>query len=340
MSDTEPKNSDAPKDQSSAEQSSESSGEAYSLEDLDQILEAEQPGFNDSLKEIQKESIEDASSIEGFGVEMGEDSEGDDEGPPSGSANNSKKEKFKNLSVFKRKLFSIREKVSNYIDKKKTSTLNRLKLLKDRSIQLLRHEIPERIKYGKSILVAQVKKIGKLWEDFNEMSRLKKLALFLVIFSFMVSGVLLTRFLGGGLLPRVYQPLMTSFSENANFVKTMGENEVFIDFFKAFPHLEFQILMPKVVVNFRRDGAHSPHSMGAFEFYLSLDSQNTAIEVRDREREFLDIIQRSLEEFTYREIMSVSGNTRAKLRIRDNITAALNQGYVGAVYINTMVTYQ
>ena len=331
MSDTESKNPDP----TSGQDDGSEKKEAYSLEDLDKILEAEQPGFNESLKEIQSEPIEDASSIEGFGVEVEDGADNEDEGPPDSSKAT---DKFKNLSLLKRKFFAFWERFSFYMDKKKLSTINRLKLLKDQLIQFFRHDIPDRIKYYKSRLLAQFKKLGKLWEDFKELSRLSKLAVFIIIFCFIGSIFLLKNFLGGGLLPRVYQPLMKSFSENANFVRTMDENEAFIDFFKAFPHLEFQVLMPRVVVNFRRDGGSN--TMGAFEFYLSLDSQNTAIEVRDREREFLDIIQRTLEGFSYQEIMSVAGNTRAKLRIRDNITAALNQGYVGAVYINTMVTYQ
>ena len=78
----------------------------------------------------------------------------------------------------------------------------------------------------------------------------------------------------------------------------------------------------------------------AFEFYLGLDANETAIEIKDREKEVLDISQRTLEEFTYPEIMAPNTQKRVWARMRDNINEILNQGRVQKVYVKTMLTYR
>ena len=79
--------------------------------------------------------------------------------------------------------------------------------------------------------------------------------------------------------------------------------------------------------------------MGLFEFYLGVDSRDTAIELRDREKEVIDIIERTLESFTYHEVVSYQGKILLKAKIRDNVNEILNQGQINRVYINRMVTY-
>jgi flagellar FliL protein len=69
-----------------------------------------------------------------------------------------------------------------------------------------------------------------------------------------------------------------------------------------------------------------------------VDSQDTAIEVKDRELEILDIIQRVLENFAYSDVNSMVGKIRMKSAIKDRLNEVLNQGKVFHVYFNTFIT--
>ena len=92
-------------------------------------------------------------------------------------------------------------------------------------------------------------------------------------------------------------------------------------------------------MNLRRDENSGSLPMGIFEFYLGVDSKDTAVEIRDREHEVIDLVQRTLEGFTYHEVVSYQGKIRMKSRIRDNVNDILNQGQINRVYINRMVTH-
>ncbi len=68
--------------------------------------------------------------------------------------------------------------------------------------------------------------------------------------------------------------------------------------------------------------------MGAFEIIVLLDSKDTAIEVRDREVELHDALQRVFEDESYGELESESGKGRLKSRLKRELNAKLTQGWV------------
>ena len=100
------------------------------------------------------------------------------------------------------------------------------------------------------------------------------------------------------------------------------------------------VLLKKVIVNLKPDDLSTRNPMGLYEVYLGLDSKDTAIEVKDREKEILDLIQRTLENFTYSEVSSIVGKIRMKSAIKERLNEILNQGRVFHVYFNNFVTKQ
>lgn len=77
--------------------------------------------------------------------------------------------------------------------------------------------------------------------------------------------------------------------------------------------------------------------MGAFEVVVKVDSRDSAIEVRDREVEFFDLVQRVFEAETYPDLSSKPGKIKLKARLKREMNEILSQGWVQEVSFKTFV---
>ena len=77
--------------------------------------------------------------------------------------------------------------------------------------------------------------------------------------------------------------------------------------------------------------------MGLFEFYVDLNSQEAAIEVKARELELKDLLQRTIEDETHYDLQGERGKERVKDLIREELNKVLTRGWVEDVYISNMV---
>ncbi|MCB0362097.1 MAG: flagellar basal body-associated FliL family protein, partial [Bdellovibrionales bacterium] len=105
----------------------------------------------------------------------------------------------------------------------------------------------------------------------------------------------------------------------------------------AFPQPHYTVLLNKIVLNLRRTSGH-PNPMATFMFYVRVDSTETAIEIKDRQVELLDYVQRALEEMSYEEVNGPGGRLSIKAKTRAEINRVLNQGRVLDVLIEMMIT--
>jgi flagellar basal body-associated protein FliL len=193
------------------------------------------------------------------------------------------------------------------------------------------------MRYWKSRILTALHWCVGQWKAFMALTRIQKVALFGTAFFAIFSLMLLSRTLTGAWLPRYQDPLPRSLSQNATFKGKYGGQKDQQLLFEAFPEVEFNVLLNKVIVNLKPDQESTNNPMGTFEFYVAVDSQDTAVEVKDREREILDIIQRTIEDFTYTQVRSELGKNLVKSAIRDRLNQALNQGQVMRLYFNTVV---
>ena len=77
--------------------------------------------------------------------------------------------------------------------------------------------------------------------------------------------------------------------------------------------------------------------MGAFELIVLLDSKDTAIEIRDREVEFFDLLQRVLEEESFADLESELGKQRLKGRVKRELDQKLTQGWIKDINFKTFI---
>lgn len=176
---------------------------------------------------------------------------------------------------------------------------------------------------------------GRLLSSFLSLTLLQKFCLILAILFFGASFYLVKKTYEGGWLPTFKSGPMTNLLEYADQKETFDPDQ--LEPFLAGESIpEFVVQIGTIKANLRRM-TESETPMALFEFYLEGDSQEAAVEIKRRENEFRDLIQRGIEGFTYDEIESVRGKSKLKYKIQQALTARLNNGYVKEVYIKNVV---
>jgi flagellar basal body-associated protein FliL len=94
---------------------------------------------------------------------------------------------------------------------------------------------------------------------------------------------------------------------------------------------------PKMVVNIKKSANSGDNPMVAVEFYIEGFSQEVVIELKDREPEFRDDIQRNLEDFSFDQLDSPAGKQLLQETLRLNLNRKLSTGRVKRVLIKTFV---
>lgn len=121
--------------------------------------------------------------------------------------------------------------------------------------------------------------------------------------------------------------------EDENFILEEPDKTILFD--AAFPFHGFTILLNKIVVNLRSSDRH-PNPMGSFKISINLSTQVASAEVKEKEAEIMDAIQRNIETLTYEQSRK-QGNILLKSKIKQAINIILRSGRVTKVYIKSAV---
>lgn len=95
--------------------------------------------------------------------------------------------------------------------------------------------------------------------------------------------------------------------------------------------------LKRIVVNIRRSENSGPNPMAAFEFYLEGSSTEAVVEVKDRESELRDRIQRSIEEMSYDQLASTDGKQLLIEKLRRELNKLLTSGQIRRVLFKSIV---
>jgi flagellar basal body-associated protein FliL len=147
--------------------------------------------------------------------------------------------------------------------------------------------------------------------------------------------ILLSNFKGVW-LPALNEPILRSLETDADGVFTYDPKDPGESFYAAFPQERYEFLFQKMKVNLRRT-ADNPLPMGAFEVMVVLDSKDTAIEVRDREVEFYDLLSRVFEDQTFASLATERGKGRLKAEMKRELDQKLTQGWVKEIDFKTFI---
>ncbi|HEX4923687.1 MAG TPA: flagellar basal body-associated FliL family protein [Bdellovibrionales bacterium] len=205
------------------------------------------------------------------------------------------------------------------------------------AIQSLREELP---KIGERVMaeLLSVRDEGRLaWKNFKAASRKQKSNLLLLAGALVLLVYFGTRLIGGGGLPLPQlKDYMSSLEPVAEKVTKYDVTQPMEDFNSPLRHPEHVVLLRKIVVNLRPSEGSTRNPMAAFELLIEAASRDTAIEVKDREKEMIDISARVAESFEFGEFSEGEGKERFKLALRRELNKVLTTGRVRKVYFKTV----
>ncbi|MGE0762540.1 MAG: flagellar basal body-associated FliL family protein [Bdellovibrionales bacterium] len=294
-----------------------------SLEEIDRLLEADDPEFTKSLDQIKEVGVEGEVTIESA-VPADESL--------SAEAEEEKQVKYPRLAkllkpwqILKTKSYTRWLRLKNFA------------VISARQLMIHARTLPvEFFGYLKSTGKAVLAMVRQLVGHIRALSWGKRLA-WLGFLGFTAGALILLKMnIGGVWLPGFNEAIITDMTHEADQVHEINANDPMVSLFRAFPQEEIEFLFPKVIVNLSRTPGH-PNPMGAFEFYAVLDSKDVALEVKARREELHDRLQRALEGQTYGELTSPLGKKRVKDLLRRELNDVLSQGWVKDILIKTMV---
>lgn len=309
-----------------------------SLDDIDSIIAESDPEFDESLNDLVAEDV----------VEAEEDETSSDEQQLESEVVRVKlADRFPKLFKFViipikvaishpvQLIVLIFTKIKPLVGKALHALVKFIKNFKAHSAIFFKEKLPS---FGKAILNA-LRGVSGFFKDltasFKSLSLLKKAAVvwFFILLGF--TGWSLRQTLNGLWIPFLKSEIVYDLSKMASESDSIDSNEDWVLIHEAFPQPEYSVLLEKYVVNLKRVGRGNP--MVAVQLYLTLDAQEAAIELKDREREVLDLVQRITEDFTYDEINDQAGIYRFKAMIKNEINSLLNTGRVKNVLIKHLI---
>ncbi len=292
-------------------------GEEVPLEDIDKLISQEDPEFAQTLEEVRNVEVDTNVVIEASAIDESEEPAAE---PPE------------KQGIVARTIHRVRQSLVNF---RVALRLRLIQLGKDILI-FLKTQPKEFARY----LWAKLKYLGRQSlvpiVAFMQASRLQQLSILVLIA--MLAGVIWTfrANLQGIWIPHLTKPILTSLENHADLVERFDPKDGAESFYSAFPQERHEFLFEKFRVNLKRT-EENPWPMGAFEVIVEVDSKDTAVEVRDREVEFHDLIQRIFEEETYNDLASDLGKARLKSRIKRELNQHLTQGWTKEVNFRTFI---
>lgn len=108
--------------------------------------------------------------------------------------------------------------------------------------------------------------------------------------------------------------------------------------FYASPRVKtYSFQLRPIVINMKRNPGSKRNPMGFFEFVLDGSSGDVLVEVKTRETEILDIVQRVVEAMKYEELDSQEGKLMLKEALRKELNKILIEGSLRKVQIQSII---
>lgn len=325
-------------------QNAPAASDVVSLDDLDSLLTEADPGFAESVKDI----ANDRSLNDNAGVSP--------EALPDPLAETAKtwEDKYPKLARQLAPITKALQKLSfllmpfrflkPYLGKWRVYLASRMMLLRNfiivsaqRLYAYVKNDLPKQLLAMWTEFREYIKYRNAQLQKFNRLPLTRRMLVYFSFLSLIASAGLLYSVFKGGILRHMRPGFLSDLTDFSDHVHAFDQNKDMVLFYRAFPQPEFTVLLNQFVVNLKPEPSH-PNGMGFFQVYFNCDTQDTAIEVKDRERQILDATQRLFEQFTYSEVTSPLGEKRLKDFVRTEINKILNQGRIKDVYIHHKVT--
>ncbi len=284
--------------------------ELISVEDLDKIIQESDPEFNQSLLQVMSVLPSSGQNIDL--LDLDQILKEEESQSPRARWNRFQRRIYANMSMAVVAIKSFLQKGW------KAGLLSFLNMIKEIFT-----------KFSKSIANAQTK--------FKYLSVQKKLVIVGMTLLSIFVVLFVRRSLTVGVIPKDNQLFVNSMEEWAKEVSTYPQDEVLEDFYDS-PRVKQNIMsMRRAVVNLKRSETSGPNPMAFFEFFAEGNSSDVVIELKDREYEVIDHVQRAMEEMTFNELDTIAGKQLLLEKIRKELNSFLTKGKVKKVYIKQAI---
>ena len=303
-------------DPGAAESLAKSDGNDVSMEDLDSILRQEMPDLEKELNTLR----EAGKDLTGKELNLSEFDLTDDVVQPSGD------ELPAHLGAFAR----FKKKSKNFWDRTTTFIYD----LPIKTYKYLVRFFREDAKKTVLSTLTFVKSTLQSWA--TTISELTQIQVLILVGLFAILGLIVFLLKSHvSIYSLSSDPYLEDFAEHTNATKF--EEKPFVPLSEEGQYPEFVVLLDKIVVNIKPSASSTKNPMVAIKLYFEVTSRETAVEMKDREKEMRDLAQRVLEGFTYDQIISAAGKKAFKEGLRKEMGSILNNGLVKAVYIDDIL---
>lgn len=132
-------------------------------------------------------------------------------------------------------------------------------------------------------------------------------------------------------------PYLSTFESVANKKFSYNTNDEVIRYDNDLLLPQHVVLINKIVVNIRSSKQSTDNPMVAFDLYVKTDNEEAAVEIKEREKQLQDHLQRFCESLQYDQIQTEEGKLLWKNRMRRELNLVLNTGKVKQVFFKTLL---
>lgn len=178
---------------------------------------------------------------------------------------------------------------------------------------------------------------GESLRNFKYLSWKQKLGFFGILVLIGATGFFIHRSVTRGVVSthsELFIPTMERLATEVSEYNPETETEPFYENLRVTGNI---LLIPKMVVNLKKSSQSGENPMGAFEFFLEGIAPEVPLEIKDREVEIRDLMQRVAEEFTFDQVDSPEGKRLLCDRLKREINAVLSTGKIKKVWIKTVI---
>ncbi len=209
--------------------------------------------------------------------------------------------------------------------------------IKSLFLRSLKEGLPFLLKQTKSFLGIVQKKLRTKLTEFKYLSVTKKLAIVGISLLVVFLVLFVRRSLTVGVIPHGTPLFVNSMEEWAKNVSTYGKDNSFEQFYDS-PRVKQNIVaLRRAVVNLKPSAGSGSNPMAFFEFFVEGNSTDVAVELKDREYEIIDVVQRLMEDNSFAELDSVEGKQNLLENIRKELNSLLTRGKIRRVYIKQAI---
>lgn len=179
-------------------------------------------------------------------------------------------------------------------------------------------------------------KVKAVLAAFGALPKKSKFLVLSVIILGVLAGAMTLVAYRGGFLPNLEKNFLVNFSTAASETFKIEKDAKWVDLNDPMLHPEHIVLVERIIANLKPPGDGS-NPMALIDLYLEAGTQESAIELKDRDSESRDVISRTLEQMTYDELITEAGKTKLKIFIRKNLNDNLTSGRIRRVFFKSIV---